>query len=49
MRQELETKLVNCLFPYRQKIPYEDIKAQITIILSEYEIENHSGVLKRVL
>ena len=39
MRQELETKLVNCLFPYRAKIPYEDIKAQITIILSEYEIE----------
>jgi len=48
MRQELETKLVNCLFPYRAKIPYEDIKAQITIILSEYEIEKrHTEVAIR--
>lgn len=38
MRQELETKIMNSLFPYRNELPFEDIKAQITIILSEYEI-----------
>lgn len=39
MRQELETKLINVLFPYRNEIPFEDIKAQFTIILNEYEVE----------
>lgn len=48
MRQELETKLINCLFPYRQKIPYEDIKAQFTIILSGYDIgKRHTEVAIR--
>ncbi|MBR4668405.1 MAG: tyrosine-type recombinase/integrase [Butyrivibrio sp.] len=38
MRRELETKIMNSLFPYRKEIPFEDIRAQITIILSDYEI-----------
>lgn len=39
MRNELETRIMNMLFAYRNNIPFEDIKAQITIILSEYEVE----------
>ena len=39
MRQKLETQIMNAIFPYRTKIPFEDIKAQITIILNDYEIE----------
>lgn len=39
MRDQLCTELINVLFPYRDKIPFEDIKAQFTIILSEYEVE----------
>lgn len=39
MRNELETRIVNTLFAYRNNIPFEDIKAQITIILNDYEIE----------
>lgn len=39
MRNKLETEIVNTLFPYRNNVPFEDIKAQITIILSNYEIE----------
>lgn len=38
MRQELETKIMSTLFPYRKGLPFEDIKAQITIILSDYEV-----------
>lgn len=39
MRNQLETELVNVLFAYRNNIPFEDIKAQFTIILDNYEIE----------
>ena len=39
MRNKLETEIINTLFQYRHNIPFEDIKAQITIILSNYEIE----------
>lgn len=39
MRNELETRIMNTLFAYRNNIPFEDIKAQITIILNDYEIE----------
>ena len=39
MRQKLETELMNILFPYREGIPFEEVKAQITIILSNYDIE----------
>lgn len=39
MRNQLETEIMNLLFQYRQNLPFEDIKAQITIILSNYEIE----------
>lgn len=39
MRNQLETEIINTLFAYRNNIPFEDIKAQITIILSEYEVE----------
>lgn len=38
-RGKLETELVNTLFKHKTKIPFEDIKAQITIILSNYDIE----------
>lgn len=34
----LETKLINVLSPYRKDLPFEDVKAQITIILSDYEV-----------
>lgn len=40
MRSQLETELVNTIFPYRNMVPFEEIKAQITIILSNYEVEN---------
>lgn len=39
MRNELETRIMNTLFAYRKSVPFEDIKAQITIILNDYEIE----------
>ena len=39
MRNELETRIMNTLFSYRSSLPFEDIKAQITIILNDYEIE----------
>lgn len=42
MRNKLETELLNVLFPYRNKLPYEDLKAQFTIILNEYEIEKRN-------
>lgn len=38
MRNKLETELINTIFPYRYELPFEEIKAQITIILSNYEI-----------
>lgn len=40
MRNRLETELLNVLAPYRKEIPFEDIKAQYTIILNEYEVES---------
>lgn len=39
MRNQLETELINTIFPYRKDLPFEEIKAQMTIILSNYEIE----------
>lgn len=39
MRNELETRIMNTLFSYRNNIPFEDIRAQLTIILNDYEIE----------
>ena len=39
MRNEFETRIMNALFPYRNNIPFEDIRAQLTIILNDYEIE----------
>lgn len=40
MRSKLETELINVLAPYRKDLPFEDIKAQYTIILSNYEVES---------
>lgn len=40
MRDQLYTELINILLPYRKFLPMEDIKAQITLILAEYEIES---------
>lgn len=42
MRNQLETEIMNMLFKYRNSIPFEDIKAQLTIILSEYEIDKRN-------
>lgn len=39
MRSKLETELINVLIPHKKDLPLEDIKAQFTIILSNYEIE----------
>ena len=39
MRNQLYTELVNCFYKYRSFLPFEDLKAQITIILDNYEIE----------
>ena len=39
MRNKLETEIINILFPYRKEIPMEDVKAQIRIVLSDYEVE----------
>lgn len=36
--ETLETKLINVLSPYRRDLPFEDIKAQICIILSDYDV-----------
>ena len=36
---QLEIDLINMLIPHKDKLPWEDIKAQLTIILSEYAIE----------
>lgn len=40
MRNQLYAEIINTLLPYRKQLPMEDIKAQITLILSEYEIES---------
>ncbi len=48
MRNQLETQILNILFPYRNQLPFEDIKAQVTIILNEYEIEQrHTEIVVR--
>lgn len=39
MRKELETELIDLLIPYKNVIPLEDIRTQLIIILSEYEID----------
>jgi len=38
MRNRLNTEIINALYPHRDSIPFEEIKAQITIILDNYEI-----------
>lgn len=40
MRNQLYREIINTLLPHRKQLPMEDIKAQITLILSEYEIES---------
>jgi len=40
MRRQLETEIINILLPFRRDLPFEDIKAQVTIALSNYEIES---------
>lgn len=42
MRSQLETELINTLVPFRKDLPFEDIKAQFTIILSNYEVESRN-------
>lgn len=39
MRDQLCTEIINVLFAYRDNIPFEDIKAQFTIILNNYDVE----------
>lgn len=39
MRENLETELLQVLYPHKCSLPFEDIKAQFTIILNEYEVE----------
>lgn len=38
MRNQLEAELINVIAPFRNILPFEEIKAQITIILSDYEV-----------
>lgn len=40
MRQKLETEIINTLIPYRDKLPLDEIQAQITIILNNYEVQS---------
>lgn len=40
MRNQLYTEIVNTFSPYKNQIPFEEIKAQLTIILSDYEIDS---------
>ena len=42
MRGELENKILMALTPYRNKIPFEELKAEITIALNAYEVTNRS-------
>lgn len=45
MREQLYTEIVNTFSQYRNNLPFEDIKAQITIILDNYEIESRKTEL----
>ena len=40
MRQKLENEIINVLLPYRDSLPIDEIQAQITIILSNYEVQS---------
>ena len=45
MRNQLYQEIINALIPYRGSLPFEDIKAQITIILGEYDVtQRHTEV-----
>lgn len=39
MRNKLETEIVNILIPYRDRLPFDEIRDRITIVLNDYEIE----------
>lgn len=45
MREQLQTEIINAIFPYRNNVPFEDIKAQITIILSNYDVKKRETEL----
>lgn len=45
MREKLEMEILNIFLPYREKLPFEDVKARLTIILSEYEVESRKTEL----
>jgi len=45
MREQLQTEIINAIFPYRRSVPFEDIKAQITIILSNYDVKKRETEL----
>lgn len=45
IRDDLESELIEVIAPYRFKLPFEDIKAQITIILSEYDVQTRKTEL----
>ena len=42
VRNDLETEIVNMLLPYRKELPFEDLRAQLTIILGEYEVDKRN-------
>ncbi len=45
MRNQLYQEIINVLVPYRTNLPFEDIKAQLTIILGEYDVtQRHTEV-----
>lgn len=41
-RGRLEDELMNTIAPYKYNLPYEEIKAQVIMILSEYEISQRN-------
>lgn len=45
MRAKLETEIMNVLVPYHDEIPLDEIQAQFTIILSDYEVEKRNTEL----
>lgn len=45
MREQLQTEIINTIFPYRNNVPFEDIKAQVTIILSNYDVKKRETEL----
>ena len=45
MREQLQTEIINAIFPYRNNVPFEDIKAQVTIILSNYDVKKRETEL----